>query len=326
MATYDVLGIGNAIVDVLSFCSDETLARLSLQKGGMTLVDEIRAEALYREMGSATECSGGSVANSLAGLASLGAKCAYIGKVRADQLGEIFRHDMRGVGVHFDTPAATSGPATARCLIFVTPDAQRTMQTFLGACTEVSEADIDESLIASAKITYIEGYLWDQPNAKSAIRKALKAARNAGTKVAFTLSDTFCVERHRDEFAALIQDGVDILFANEQELLSLTQTPDFDAAVEAMRGRCPLVAVTRSEKGCVVLAGNAAPLHVATAPAKELVDTTGAGDLFASGFLFGLTRDWDMRACAELGNACAGRIIQQMGARSAKPLSNLIAA
>lgn len=321
---FDVAGIGNAIVDVLNFTDEAFLEKQVLGKGSMMLVDEARAAALYRQIGTATECSGGSVANTMAGMASLGAKTAFIGKVSSDQLGAIFTHDLKSVGVHFGTKPATSGPSTANCLIYVTPDAQRTMATYIGACTLVSEADIDPQVISNAAITYIEGYLWDTENAKAAIRKAIDLARKADRKIAFTLSDVFCVDRHRDEFHQLIRHDIDILFANEAELQSLYLTEDFDAAINQLRGLCDVAAVTRSEKGCVVVTADAVEA-VPTHPVGNIVDTTGAGDLFASGFLFGLTRGWDLKACAALGNRCAGEIITQLGARSMKPLHVLVA-
>lgn len=319
---FDITGIGNAIVDVLSPCEDSALNALALTKGSMTLIDEATGERLYGAMGAATECSGGSAANTLAGIASLGGRCAFIGKVRDDQLGGIFRHDMRAVGVQFDTPAAASGPATARCLIFVTPDAQRTMATYLGACSQVTEDEVDASLIASSGILYIEGYLWDQPHAKAAIRKAFAAAHAGLRRVAFTLSDTFCVERHRTEFLELLPT-IDILFANEHELCALMQTQSFEEAVAKFQGSCAIAAVTRSEKGCVVITREAV-LPVAAERIAHVVDTTGAGDLFASGFLFGLARGLELQECAQLGNRCAGVIIQQMGARSTRPLAALL--
>lgn len=321
---YDVAGIGNAIVDVLSFVDDAYLERNTLTKGSMLLVDEARSKELYAQMGQATECSGGSVANSLAGLASLGARTAFIGKVKSDQLGSIFTHDMHTVGVHFDSKPASEGPATANCLVCVTPDAQRTMATYIGACSNVSETDIDAQIITQSAVLYIEGYLWDTEHAKAAIRKGMKLAREAGRKVAFTLSDTFCVDRHRDEFLDMIASDIDILFANEAEVKSLYQTDDIDAALNKLRGACEIVAVTRSEKGSVVL--TEADVH--NAPAQtvhRVIDTTGAGDLYASGFLFGLTRGWDMGSCAMLGNCCAAEIIQQVGARSLRPLKELVA-
>lgn len=321
---YDVAGIGNAIVDVLSFTDEAFLATQGLVKGSMTLIDEVRATALYKQMGPTTECSGGSVANSLAGLASLGATPAFIGKVRNDQLGSIFTHDLHAVGVHFATPPMTQGPSTASCLVYVTPDAQRTMATYIGACSNVSEGDVDEDTISCSAITYIEGYLWDTAQAKAAIRKAMGLARRAGRKIAMTLSDTFCVDRHRAEFLELIENDVDILFANEAELKSLYQTQDFDAALRELRGVCELAAVTRSEHGSVVLTAQEVA-RVPTQPVAKLVDTTGAGDLYASGFLFGLVKGWEIKDCAMLGNRCAGEIITQMGARSLKPLKGLIA-
>lgn len=321
---YDVAGIGNAIVDVLSFCDEAFLAKHGLAKGTMTLVDEARAGALYRHVGSSMECSGGSVANTLAGLASLGAKTAFIGKVNQDQLGSIFVHDLHAVGVHFSTKPSNDGPSTASCLVFVTPDAQRTMATYIGACSLVSEQDIDEEVIRHASITYIEGYLWDTESAKAAIRKAITLARKHERKIAFTLSDTFCVNRHRDEFMHMIHHDIDVLFSNEAEIKSLFQTDDIDAAMAKIRGACEIAVVTRSEKGSVVLTKDAVEI-VPSHAVPRIIDTTGAGDLYASGFLFGLTRGWDLQACAQLGNKCAGEIITQVGARSLRPLKDLVA-
>jgi len=320
---YDVAGIGNAIVDVLSFCEDSFLQKQGLIKNSMTLIDQERSAMLYRMAGQTTECSGGSVANTLAGMASLGAKTAFIGKVADDQLGDIFTHDMRAVGVHFSSVPAIGGPSTASCLVFVSSDAHRTMATFIGACSLVSEDDIHEYTIQNSAITYIEGYLWDTENAKSAIRKAIALAKKHGRKIAFTLSDVFCVDRHREAFFELI-GNIDIMFANEAELKSLYKTDDFDYAVSKIRGRCPLIAVTRSEKGSIVLAGDTTEEAPAEYVAK-VVDTTGAGDLYASGFLFGLTRGWDLKSCAMLGNRCAAEIITQLGARSMRPLKDLVA-
>lgn len=322
-ATFDVVGIGNAIVDVLSFCEDGFVTKQQFAKGTMTLVDSERAAALYHMLGPSQECSGGSAANTLAGLASLGAKTAFIGKVSNDQFGSVFIHDLQSVGVHFDTAPSDGGPATATCLVFVTPDAQRTMATYIGACSLVSEEDIEEGIIANAAITYIEGYLWDTDNAKAAIRKAMKVARDNGRKIALTLSDTFCVNRHRKEFLQLIGRDIDILFANEAEITSLYETDDVDYALAKARGACPIVAVTRSEKGSIVLTAET----VETAMAHyvpNVVDTTGAGDLYAAGFLFGLTRGWDLKSCATLGNRCAAEIITQLGARSLRPLKELV--
>lgn len=321
---FDVAGIGNAIVDVLCFTDDSVIARNELVKGSMTLVDEARAEMLYKKMGQATECSGGSVANTLAGMASLGSKTAFIGKVKNDQLGSIFIHDLHAVGVHFSTPLMERGPSTASCLVYVTPDAQRTMATYIGACSRVSENDIDEQIIEHSAVTYIEGYLWDTPSAKEAIRKAIDLAQKSGRKIAFTLSDVFCVDRHRAEFMSLIENDIDILFANEAELKSLYQTQDVEAALGQLQGICSVAAVTRSERGSVVLTPEATEA-VPTMPVARVVDTTGAGDLYAAGFLFGLTRDWELKACAALGNRCAGEIITQLGARSMRPLKDLVA-
>lgn len=320
---FDVTGIGNAIVDVLSFADENTIVTNGLNKGSMLLVDEARAEELYKKMGPTTACSGGSVANTLAGMASLGAKTAFIGKVKNDQLGAIFKHDMHAVGVHFETSMMERGPATANCLVYVTPDAQRTMATYIGACSRVSEADIDQVLIENSAVTYIEGYLWDTETAKSAIRKAITLAHKSGNKIAFTLSDTFCVDRHREEFIELIKHDIDILFANEAEIKALYQTKDIKAALAKARGATDIVTVTRSEKGCTILTAEKAE-DVPTTPVNKVIDTTGAGDLYASGFLYGLTRGWDLISCAQLGNRCAGEIITQIGARSLKPLNTLI--
>jgi len=321
---FDVLGIGNAIVDILSFTDDEFLQENGFAKASMTLVDEVQASGLYAKLGQTTECSGGSCANTLAGLASLGAKTAFIGKVKSDQLGAIFTHDMHAAGVYFASQPASDGAATAHCMICVTPDAQRTMVTYLGACGLVSELDHDEALIIRSNILYIEGYLWDMAEAKAAIRASIACAKKHGKRVAFTLSDTFCVHRHRADFLELIARGdIDILFANESEIKSLFETEDFDDATAKIRGKLPIVAVTRSEKGSVVITAEAVEI-AHTKPVHNLVDTTGAGDLYASGFLFGISRGWELLSCANLGNACAGEIITQLGARSQKPLSALV--
>lgn len=318
---YDVCGIGSAIVDVLARTEESFISDQGLLKGAMMLIDEERAEYLYEFMGDATECSGGSVANTIGGIASLGGTPAFIGKVKQDVLGEAFRNDMRAIGVHYDTLPALNGNATARCYIFVTPDAQRTMNTYLGACTGLSEADINDALIARSKVTYVEGYLWDLPHTIAAIRKAYAIAKTHNRKCAFTLSDLFCVERHREDFLALLPT-LDILFANEKELLSLMQTDDFEQAKEAIRGRCPIIALTRSEHGSVVIT----PTETFTIPAQhelKVVDTTGAGDLYASGFLYGYTQGWSLEKCGKLATACASIIIQQLGARPHIPLNAL---
>ncbi len=321
---FDVLGIGNAIVDVLSFCEENFLTDNELTKGSMMLVDQMRSQSLYAKMGQSTECSGGSVANSLAGLASLGARTAFIGKVAGDQLGAIFTHDMRAVGVEFDTPPTNGEISTANCLVLVTPDAQRTMATFIGACSLVSESDINELLIAQSAITYIEGYLWDTENAKSAIRKAIQCSQKYKKKIAFTLSDTFCVNRHRAEFLQLAKRDIDILFSNESEIKALFETDDLAAAVKKLSGMCEIAIITRGEKGSLVLSKQG-EMQVPTHTVPQVVDTTGAGDLFASGFLFGYTQGWDLERCAALGNRCAGHIITQLGARSQMPLKRLVA-
>jgi sugar/nucleoside kinase (ribokinase family) len=320
-AALDVVGIGNAIVDIIDNTDDAFLEAHGMTKGSMALIDEARAEAIYSAMGPAIELSGGSAGNTIAGLASLGSRCGYIGKVRDDQLGGVFRHDITAAGVAFPTPAATSGPATARCLILVTPDGQRTMNTFLGACVNLGPEDLDEAMIASARYTYLEGYLFDPPHAQEAFRRAAKIAHAAGRKVALTLSDSFCVERHRDAFLDLLE-SVDLLFANEAEITALFQT-DFDGAVRAVRGRTALAAITRSEQGSVVVAGSeviAAP----AAPVARLVDTTGAGDLYAAGFLYGLTTAQALDDCARLGHLAAAEIISHYGGRPETPLSEYV--
>ena len=311
---FDVLGIGNAIVDVIAHAEDAFLKENGLRKGTMTLIDAARAEDLYGLMGSATESSGGSAANTLAGLAALGGRGAFIGKVRNDQLGGIFRHDIGAMGVAFDTAAAIDGPPSARCLIFVTPDAQRTMQTYLGASAELGSGDIDEEVITTAAITYLEGYLWDPPEAKAAFQKAARLAHEAGNRVALSLSDPFCVDRHRADFLDLVESQVDILFANEEEIMSLYRVDDFDAALQHVRGHCQVAALTRSERGSVIISGD--EIHVIDAePVAHVVDTTGAGDLYAAGFLFGLTQGCGLHDCGRLGSICAAEAIGHYGAR-----------
>lgn len=320
-AALDVVGIGNAIVDIIDNTDDAFLASHGMTKGSMALIDEARAEAIYAAMGPAIELSGGSAGNTIAGLASFGARCGYIGKVRDDQLGQVFRHDITAAGVRFDTPAAADGPATARCLILVTPDAQRTMNTFLGACVNLTPDDIDEALIASAQVTYLEGYLYDPPHAQEAFRKAARTARAAGRKVALSLSDSFCVHRHRAAFLDLMET-VDVLFANEAEITALFETDDFDAAVRAVRGRTELAAITRGPAGSVVV-GSGEPVEAPAAPVGRVVDTTGAGDLYAAGFLHGLTTGQSLADCARLGHIAAAEIISHYGGRPETPLSAL---
>jgi sugar/nucleoside kinase (ribokinase family) len=323
-ASIDVVGIGNAIVDVIAHAEVEFLAREGLVKGTMTLIDAPRAQALYQMMGPAIEASGGSAGNTMAGLASLGGSGAYIGKVRDDFLGEVFRHDITATGVRFETPAATSGPLTARCLIFVTPDGQRTMNTYLGACVELGPADIDLDIVAAAQITYLEGYLFDPPQAQEAFRKAAAIAHAAEHKVALSLSDPFCVGRHRAAFRDLVDGHVDILFANEAEICSLYEMRDFATAAAAVRGHVAIAVLTRSAKGSMILA-DSAEHHIAAAPVTRVVDTTGAGDLYASGFLYGLTRNLPLPICGEIGSLCAAEIISHLGARPEVNLAQLVA-
>jgi sugar/nucleoside kinase (ribokinase family) len=322
-AMIDVTGIGNAIVDVLAHADDAFLAAQGLTKGTMALVDEARARELYARMGQCVEISGGSAANTIAGVASLGGRGAYVGKVSDDQLGEVFTHDIRAVGVSFDTEPARGGASTARCLILVTADAQRTMNTFLGACRELGPGDIDPGVIERSKVTYMEGYLWDPPAAKEAFLKASRIARQAGRKTSLSLSDPFCVERHRGEFLALIGAHVDILFANEREICALYEVDRLADAVAAVRGRCEIAVITRSEHGSLVLAGDET-YEVAAEPVARVVDTTGAGDLFAAGFLFGYTHGRALAECARLGSACAAEVISHFGARPETSLQTLV--
>jgi sugar/nucleoside kinase (ribokinase family) len=323
-APYDVLGIGNAIVDVLAQADDALLRRHGLVKGTMRLVDAERALALYDEMGPGIEMSGGSAGNTMAGLASLGGRGAYVGKVRDDELGRVFAHDLRALGVRFDTMPLGEGPATARCLILVTPDAQRTMSTFLGAAVELGPEDVAPDLASAAAVTYLEGYLFDPPRAKAAFRKAADLAHAAGRKVSLTLSDPFCVDRHRADFRTLIAEQIDILFANEAELCALFETDDFAQALAAVRGQCDIAVLTRSAKGSVVVT-EAATHSVPAEKVDRLVDTTGAGDLYASGFLYGLTHSGDLALCARLGSLCASEVITHFGARPETSLKALAA-
>ena len=310
----DVVGIGNAIVDVVAQAPDALLAEEGLPKGSMTLIDAARADALRAQMGPAVEVSGGSAANTMVGVARLGGAAGYVGKVRDDAAGAVFRRDIEAAGVGFPTPAAAEGAATARCLIFVTPDAQRTMNTHLGACIELGPADIDPDFIARARLLYMEGYLWDPPAAKEAFRKALGIAHAAGGRVCLSLSDSFCVERHRAELRDLVANDIDVLFANEDEARALYEVGDFESALQAARADCAIAALTRSARGSVV-AGAGAVHTIAAAPIDRLVDTTGAGDLYASGFLAGLARGFDLARCGRLAALAAGEIIGHYGAR-----------
>jgi sugar/nucleoside kinase (ribokinase family) len=320
-----VVAIGNAIVDVLAFADDAFVEKQNIRKGTMLLIDEARAEALYNDMASTTEVSGGSAANTLAGMANLGAKTAFIGKVFDDELGKIFRHDLRAVGVDFHTLPATEGKATARCLILVTPDGQRTMNTFIGACNELYESDVDEALIKQGQILYGEGYMWDQDCAKEALRKAFRIAKENGIKVAFTLSDLFCVERHGDAFNQLIDDSFDILFGNETEIRALYPGKDFPAILDNLQGRCEIVAITLGDQGSLIMTPEKR-IHVDAVPVRDVVDTTGAGDLYAAGFMYGLTHGKSLKECGKLGSACASHIITHLGARAQKPLKQVVAA
>lgn len=323
-AAIDVVGIGNAIVDVIAHADDSFLAAEGFAKGAMTLIDAARADELYSRMGPGIESSGGSAGNTMAGVASLGGSGAYIGKVRDDTLGAIYRHDITSIGIRFDTPAAASGPGTARCLILVTPDGQRTMGTYLGACVDLGPEDIDPRVVAAAQVTYLEGYLFDPVRAKTAFRRAAAIAHAADRRVALSLSDPFCVARHRADFLSLIAGEIDILFANEAEICSLYETDDFDRAAAAVRGHVKIAALTRSEKGSVLLADGAAH-SVAAAPVARVVDTTGAGDLYAAGVLFGLTRGLPLPTCGAIGSLCAAEIISHVGARPEAALDKLVA-
>ncbi len=322
-ARYDVLGIGNAIVDVIARAEDDFLLEQGMRKGGMALIDEARAQAIYDAMGPAVEMSGGSAANTIVGLASLGARSAFIGKIKDDELGRAYSHDIRAAGVSFATRPAAAGPSTGRCYVLVTPDGERTMNTYLGAAQDLHPADIDDEAVAASAVTYLEGYLWDPQNAKEAFLKAAAVAHAAGRKVALTLSDAFCVDRWRDEFLQLMRSRtVDLIFANEAELHSLYQSSDFDTAISALRADIDVAVVTRSEKGCLVLGPDGTEV-VPAFPVERVVDTTGAGDLFAAGFLCGLARGADDRTCGRLGAMAAAEVIGHIGARPEASLKDL---
>jgi sugar/nucleoside kinase (ribokinase family) len=324
--TLDVIAIGNAIVDVIAPSEEETIARLGLAKGGMTLVDAARAQELYDAMGPAKAISGGSAANTVAGLAALGARCGFIGQVADDQLGEVFAHDIRAAGVDFDIPPRPGDPPTGRVLIFVTPDGERTMNTFLGAGQFLPAAALDERLIASAAVLYLEGYLWDPEEPRRAMRRAISVARDAGRKVAFTASESFVIERHGDDFRALINEGqIDVLFVNETELATLTGLGDFEEGVAAASAKVPVLVATRGAQGAVAVAGGERA-GVPAEPIARVVDTTGAGDLFAAGFLFGHVRGRPLAECLRMGAICACEIISHYGARPEADLHKLVAA
>ena len=321
----DVVALGHAIVDVLASAEDRALDDLGLAKGTMALVDAERADALYAAMGPGVEVSGGSAANTVAGIASFGGAAGFIGKVRDDQLGVVFAHDIRAVGVEFTTPAARQGPATGRCLVMVTPDAQRTMSTYLGAATSLTPDDVDDELVARSQVTYLEGYLWDRPSAIDALRHAIGLAREAGQRVALSLSDPFCVDRHREDFLRLVDEDVNVLFANEAEIISLLEVGSFEEAVDGMHRRCDVVALTRGPRGSVVLS-DGLKVEVPAEPVDQVVDTTGAGDLYAAGFLYGLTHGADVERCGRLGSLAAAEVISHMGARPQVSLADLIPA
>jgi sugar/nucleoside kinase (ribokinase family) len=322
-AKHDVLGIGNAIFDVLVRTDETFLSRHGMTKGSMALIDEARASAIYGDMGPATEMSGGSAANTIVGLASFGACAAYVGKVKDDQIGQLYTHDIRAAGVAFDTRPAANGPATGCSYILVTGEGERTMNTYLGAAQDLTPDDIDPAQVAASRIVYLEGYLWDPASAKQAFVKASDIAHQAGRQVALTLSDSFCVDRYRDEFLGLMRKGtVDLVFANEAELHSLYETSDFDTALTQLRSDIKLGAVTRSEKGCVVVSPEGV-IAVPAFPIEQMVDTTGAGDLFAAGFLFGLVRGAGYENAGRLGALAAAEVIQHIGARPQVSLKEL---
>lgn len=320
---FDVLAIGNAIVDVLARTDDAFLVQHKMHKGTMRLIDEVQAAKLYDAMGPAVEISGGSAANTVVGVASLGARAGFIGKVKDDDLGRVFAHDIRAAGVSFATPPASAGPSTARCYVLVTPDGERTMNTYLGAAQDLHPNDIDADAVAAAQIIYLEGYLWDPPRAKEAFLKAAKIAHAAERDVALTLSDAFCVDRYRAEFLDLIRSRtVDLVFANERELHSLYETADFDSALDGLRNDARLAVVTRSEKGCLIVTREQTEA-VPASPVERVVDATGAGDLFAAGFLAGLSRGSDYRTAGRLGALVAAEVIQHLGARPETSLKAL---
>ena len=312
--TYDVVGIGNAIVDIIARCDEGFLTKHDLTKGSMRLIDAEEANRLYSAMGPAVERSGGSVANAIAGLASFGAESGFIGRVAADQFGGIFRHDIRSLGVTYDTLPTEDGAPTARCLILVTPDGERTMNTFLGASVDFAPGDLDKDMIEAAKVVYLEGYLFDRDEAKAAFREAASVAKAAGAKVALSLSDAFCVDRHRDDFRTLVRDGADIVFANEKEITTLYRVNSFEEAAEAALSDCELAVLTRSEAGSVIVADGES-LVVEAEKIDRVVDLTGAGDLYSAGFLYGLTQGAPLAACGRLGSLAAAEVIGHIGAR-----------
>ncbi len=320
----DIVGIGNAIVDVLSQSEDSFLEQENLDKGAMILVDEEQAAELYAKMGPAIEVSGGSVANTIAALASLGSKTGFIGKIGSDQLGGVFQHDMQAMGVEFNTPALTDGPATAHCLVFITPDAQRTMCTFLGASNMIANADIDKELIKSAKILYLEGYLFDRQSAKKAFFTAAEIAKNTKTKVAISLSDSFCVERHREEFLELLENHIDILFANENEIKALFETDKLDDTIYNIKKICDIAVITKSAEGSIIVEPNK-KYEIPAFPVKNIIDTTGAGDFYAAGFLHAYSKGHSLEICGKTASIIASEVITHMGARPQTDLAKLLA-
>jgi sugar/nucleoside kinase (ribokinase family) len=320
MSDIDVVGVGNAIVDIIARCDEKTLTDLDLPKGHMQLISSEDADRLYDAMGPAVEISGGSAANTCAGIGAFGGKTGFIGVVNEDQFGKVFSHDLNAIGVKFDTPFTTGDTPTARCLVFVTPDGERTMNTYLGSCVELGPEDLNEDLIQQAKVTYLEGYLFDPPRAKDAFFKASEIAEKAGQRVALSLSDGFCVDRHRDDFLKFIKKHVDILFANEDEIKALYQTDDFANAADQIRHDVELAALTQGAKGSMILHGNAT-MAAPSIPVDAVVDTTGAGDLYAAGFLYGFTQGKALDICGSLGAVAASEIISHIGAR---PEANLV--
>ncbi|MEQ1699723.1 MAG: adenosine kinase [Ilumatobacteraceae bacterium] len=320
---YDVVGIGNALVDVISHADDGFIAQHELVKGSMTLVDTDRALHLYRALGTAVEMSGGSAANTMTGVASFGGRAAYIGKVSDDDLGQVFGHDLRAVGVQFRAGQPDEVTPTGRCIIVVTPDAERTMNTFLGVSSLLCATDVDTATVAAGKVLYMEGYLYDRPEAKEAFRHAAATAHAHGRQVSLTLSDSFCVDRHRTDFRSLVTDEVDILFGNSDELLSLYEVTDFDEAIACVQRDCDLAVITVGARGCYIVTRT----EVLTAPAEpveQVLDTTGAGDLFAAGFLYGYTRDLPLQECAKLGSIAAAEVISHVGPRPLVELRTLL--
>lgn len=319
MPALDVVGIGNALVDVITHHDDAFLAANGLVKGSMTLIDDHRALELYRAMGAGLEMSGGSAANTMVGVASFGGRAGYVGKIADDELGDVFGHDLRAVNVRFESPPSADGVPTGRSMIVVTPDGQRTMNTFLGVAALLRPDDVDEAFIGRGLVTYLEGYLWDRPEAMEAYRKAAAAAHAAGGQVSLTLSDSFCVERHRPEFVDLVDAQVDVLFANDDELIALYQAPSFDEALDEVRHHVAIAAITRGAEGSVVATPDEV-LKVPAEPVFEVVDTTGAGDLYAAGFLYGLTHGLGLAESGRLGSLAAAEVISHVGAR---PLTSL---